>query len=136
MIGAPAFQVESKTALGDFAAEQRVADFKFIEVRREGALRDELDEKLEAFFVWGRDDGVGSLDAPVFVIHAESGILSGLKRKWAAGINADQPQVFRQILSLNNAGREMLVRRQSQARNPPLPNFLMGLFKERPGGAV
>src|ERR1700676_2467409 len=30
----------------------------------------------------------------------------------------------------------MPVRRQSQTRNPPSPSFLLGLFKERPGGAA
>jgi hypothetical protein len=123
MIRAAALKIESKPALRDFAAKHGVADFKLIKKRCESALWDELDEKLEALFIWGRDNGVGSLDALVFVIHAESGVLSGLKSEWAAGINADQPQVFRQILSLDNAGREMRVRRQSQPRYPPSPNL-------------
>src|ERR1700722_2075315 len=104
-------------------------------MRREGALGDELEKKLEPLLVRGRDNGVSALDALVFVIHAEGGVLSGLKCKGAAGINADQPQVFRQISSLDNAGRKMLVRRQSHALNPRLPSFLVGL-KERPGGAA
>ncbi len=87
-------------------------------MRREGALRHELDEKFEAFFVRGRNDGIGALDKLVFVIEAESRVLPGLEGKRAARINANQPQICGQIFALDNVRRKVFVRGQSHARHP------------------
>jgi hypothetical protein len=105
-------------------------------MRRKSALRDELDEKLEAFFVRGRDDRVSALDAVAFVLDAECGVLSGLKGKRAARVNTDQPQIFRQISALDDARRKVSVRGQSQAHKPPLQILLLVIYKQRPGGAA
>src|SRR4029077_10923256 len=93
MMGAATFQIQSKTALGDLAAEHGVADFEFVEMRSKCAPRNEFYEKLETFFVRGGDNRIGALDALAFMLQAEGGVLSGLKSKRAAGINANQPQI-------------------------------------------
>src|SRR5580704_16380432 len=114
MIGAATPQIESEAPLGDFAAEQVVANLQMVQLRSEFALRHELDEKLEALFVRRRNNGVGAFNAFAFVVNAQSSVLPCLEGKWPAGIDADQPQIFRQIPSLDHARSEMLVRRQSQ----------------------
>ncbi len=131
-----ALEVEGEAAFGDFAAEHGVADLEFVKMRRKRALRDELNEKFESFLIGRRNDGVSALDAFVFVIHAEGGILAGLKSERAAGINANQPQVFRQIFALDDAGHVVPVRRESHTLYPPSPNLSIGVFKKRPGGAA
>ncbi len=47
MVGAAAFQVKREPAFGHLAAQHGVALLQLVEMRRQRALRHQLDEKLE-----------------------------------------------------------------------------------------
>lgn len=116
VIGAPAFQIEGETALGDLAAQHGVADLQLVEVRSQRALRHQFDEKLEgAHLIRRRDDGIGTFDALVLVIHTQCRVLAGLEGEWPSGIHANPPQIFREILSFDDSCRVVLVRGKSHA---------------------
>src|SRR5262249_35029122 len=80
------------------------------------ALGDEFNEEFEAFFVRRGNDGVGAFDSFSVVIHAKGGVLAGFEAERAAGVNANQPQVFAQILSLENFCDVVFVAREIRLR--------------------
>src|SRR5579871_673639 len=129
MVGASASQIECEAAFRDFAAKQGIAGFEFVEVWGELAMRHKLDEKFEGLFVRGRNNGVGALDALVFVVDTQRGVLTGFEGERAAGIHAKQPQILRQILALEYASCEVSLGGQSHACNHPLLRFLNGGYQ-------
>ena len=55
MIGAATFQVEGEATLGNFAAEEGVADLEMIELGSEVALGHQFDEKFEGPSSYGEE---------------------------------------------------------------------------------
>src|SRR6202012_5805536 len=76
-------------------------------------------EKFESLFVGRRNDRVGPLEAFAFVLDAEGGVLPCEVLERAAWINADKPQIVRQIASLENGGLEMFIHRQLHVGGSP-----------------
>src|SRR6202022_900360 len=57
----------------------------------------------------------------VGVIHTERRVLSGLELEWPSRVHANQPQIFREVLPLDNSRRKVFVRCKNHIPLPPLP---------------
>src|SRR5882724_144707 len=93
-------------------------------MRSQFALGHQLDKKLQhPFFVGRRHDGIGAFDPLIAMIDAQGRVLPSLKLKRPAGINTYQPQILREVLTLDHACGEVLVRGENHLPFPSSSEF-------------
>src|SRR5437773_5462718 len=80
---------------------------QFVKRRSQFSLRHKLDKKFESFFVGRRNDRIRPLDSFSIVVDAERRVLSRFEAERPARIDAEQPEIFAQIFSLDNLGQIM-----------------------------
>src|SRR5258708_1223068 len=102
MIRASALLIQRKQALSRFTHEHLISNLQPIQLGSEFALRDQFKEKFQFVLKRRGNNRVGTFDSLRFSLHSEGGVLSGLEGEWAAGIDADHPQILRKIGAFKN----------------------------------
>src|SRR5207247_6480932 len=97
MVSAATAQIQQEAALGDFAAEKRVARLQLEKMRRQATMWNQLDEELKCVFVRRGNNGVGALGSNAVALDAESGVLSGTEFERSAGNNVQDAQIMSNI---------------------------------------
>src|SRR5450755_2207316 len=93
MMSSSAAQVQSETALRNLPAKQVVARVQFIEMRRQRALRHQLQKKFQRVLVRRRHQRVRPLNSLPLVLHSQRGVLPGQKFERSSRIHANEPQI-------------------------------------------
>ncbi len=98
-----------KRPLADFAHEHFVPELKIVKRRRGLAVGHQLEEEFQLPFVRRRHDRVGPLQLASVFFHSKRGVLPRRERKFRCRINADHPEVGREIRALGNTGPVVFV---------------------------
>src|SRR5580704_9498157 len=100
---------ERKAALGRFTHEEFIAGLELVQARGEGSFGNKLEEKLDLVFRWRRDDGIRALDAFAISLHAECGVLAGEKVEVLSRVDAEPPEIGREVSAMGDARAIKLV---------------------------
>src|ERR1700678_1480834 len=96
--------VEGEFSLRYFPHEHFVAGLQLEKPRRESAFRYQFKEKFDFIFKRRGDDRVWSLRPLAVVFHAQRRILSRKKLEFSAGLDADHPEIRRELHTLGDFG--------------------------------
>src|SRR6267378_3147172 len=103
MIRAAVCRLECEPSFRCLAHEQFIAGLQLVEFWRERSLRHQLKEKLNFIFRGRGGDRIRTLDALASLFHAERGVLPGEKVEVLSRLNAEHPQVGREVGALGDA---------------------------------
>ena len=109
MIRAPALNVQRETPLRHLAHEQFITDLQLVNLWCQFALRHQLKEKFDFVFVRRRHNRVRSLQSFVNTLHAQRGVLARYELELATGLDADGPQLGREVDALGDGRVVVLI---------------------------
>src|ERR1051326_9412599 len=113
--------IERKASFRHFAHEYFITLAKFVELRREFAVGNQLEEKLNFILVRRRDDGVRALGYLAWSFDAQGRILSGRKFEFPSVLNSDGPKIRCKIHALGDAGAVVLDRKSTRLNSSHIP---------------
>src|SRR5882757_3023110 len=97
MIRTAVARLEHKPSFRYFAHEQFVARLQLVKLRRERSLGDQFEEEFNFIFRRGGCDRIWTFDALTALFHPERGVLSRKKVEMLARLNAEHPQIRREV---------------------------------------
>src|SRR5579864_7662571 len=84
--------IERKFSLGNLAHQQLIAWLQFVQQRRQGAFRNQLNKKFHFIFRGRRHNRIGTLDPLAIVFHSQARVLARDKPEVPAAADAEHPQ--------------------------------------------
>src|SRR5579864_3028262 len=85
--------IERKFSLGNLAHQQLIAWLQFVQQRRQGAFRNQLNKKFHFIFRRRRHNRIGTLDPLAVVFESQARVLARDKLEVHAAANAEHPQI-------------------------------------------
>ena len=109
MILAAADRVEHKAAFAGLPHQQFIASLERVNLRGQFAMRNQFEEEFDFSLIGRGRDGIRAFRAFVLALHAEGGVLAGSELELGSGIDANHPELRREIDALGNPGPIVLV---------------------------
>src|SRR6266853_4973504 len=97
MIRAAVARLEHEPSFRRFAHEQFVTRLQLMNLWSECAIGHQFEEELNFVFRGRGRDRIGTLDTLASLFHAERGILPGEKIEVLSRLNAEHPQIGREV---------------------------------------
>src|SRR5579864_6748778 len=89
--------VERKFSLGNLAHQQLIAGLQFVQQRRQGAFRNQLNEKFHFLFRGSRHNRIGTLDPLAVVFYSQARVLARDKPEVPAAADTEHPQIGSEV---------------------------------------
>src|ERR1022692_1365796 len=117
MIRATIARFERKPSLGRLAHEQFVARLQLVQSRGECAIGHQFEEKLHFVFRGRRCDRIRTFDALPALLYPQRGVLPRKKVELYPRLDAELPEVGREIHTLGNPRLKELVVQNRHVKN-------------------